>query len=70
MWIIVLLQFDKPLFQKAFEIVKSCGDEDIKEIIIRLGGFHTLMSYLDSIGYIMAGSGLKEVLSFGMLLIL
>ena len=32
-------------------------------VIIRLGGFHTLMSFMGSIGYIMGGSGIKEVLS-------
>ena len=31
------------------------------EIVCRLGGFHTLMSFLGSIGNVMAGSGLEEV---------
>jgi hypothetical protein len=31
-------------------------------IVSRLGGFHTLMSFLRSIGSVMAGSGLVEVL--------
>ena len=32
------------------------------DIVIRLGGFHTLMSFLGSIGHIMKGSGFEEVL--------
>ncbi len=31
-------------------------------MVIRLGGFHTEMSYLGSSGCLMAGSGLKELL--------
>ena len=32
------------------------------EIGIRLGGFHTLMSYVGSIGNLMTGSGIEQVL--------
>ena len=35
---------------------------DLKDIILRLGGFHAEMSFLGCIGYLMAGSGLQEVL--------
>jgi len=35
----------------------------LSKSIIRLGGFHLLMSYLGAIGYLMSGSGLKELLS-------
>ena len=31
-------------------------------IVCRLGGFHLLMSFLGSIGSLMSGSGLEEVL--------
>lgn len=34
----------------------------LKQIVLRLGGFHTEMSYLGSIGHLMAGTGLEEVL--------
>ncbi|VDI06569.1 Hypothetical predicted protein [Mytilus galloprovincialis] len=37
-------------------------ESDIKQIVLRLGGFHTEMSFLGSIGRLMAGSGLHEVL--------
>ena len=51
--------FDQPLYVKAAEIVAS--SPDIKSICVRLGGFHTLMSYMGSIGYVMAGSGLEAL---------
>ena len=31
-------------------------------LLLRLGGFHTLMSFLASIGHIMTGSGLQRLL--------
>ena len=51
--------FDQPLYQKASEIVAASADLD--RVIVRIGGFHLLMSYLGSIGHIMAGSGLEEL---------
>ena len=48
--------FDQPLFLKAFEIVNAKS----MPIFVRLGGFHQLMSFLGSIGFIMEGSGLRE----------
>ena len=35
---------------------------DLKRIVLRLGGFHAEMSCRDCIGYIMASSGLQELL--------
>ena len=52
------ITFDQPLWLKAVSIAKS-GNLDV---VIRLGGFHTLMSFLGSIGAAMAGSGIEEVL--------
>ena len=46
----VLEVFDNP--------VGSC----IKSVVLRLGGFHLQMSFLGSIGHLMAGSGLQELL--------
>ena len=37
--------FDQPLYIKAAEIVASA--EDLDKVVIRLGGFHLLMSYVD-----------------------
>ena len=35
---------------------------DLKRVVLRLGGFHIKMSYLGSIGCLMDGSGLKQLL--------
>lgn len=51
------ITFDQPLWLKATGIIK---DQNLN-IMCRLGGFHTLMSFLGSIGKLMAGSGLEEV---------
>ena len=51
--------FDQPLYIKAADIVLSSNDLD--KVVVRLGGFHLLMSYLGSIGQIMAGSGLSDL---------
>jgi hypothetical protein len=47
--------FDQPLYLKAREI-------QFGTIVVRLGGIHTLMSFMGCIGHTMAGSGLKNVL--------
>ena len=52
------ITFDQPLWLKAVEIIKAKA----MNIVCRLGGFHTLMSFLGSIGSMMKGSGLEEVL--------
>lgn len=51
--------FDQPLYIKAAEIVAA--STDLPDVVVRLGGFHLLMSYLGSIGYIMGGSGLDTL---------
>lgn len=56
--------FDQPLYIKARGIVVSCEkSSNISNITVRLGGFHLLMSFLGCIGYVMAGSGLRDLLS-------
>ena len=52
------ITFDQPFWQKATGITKI---ENLN-VVCRLGGFHTLMSFMGSIGNMMAGSGLKELL--------
>ena len=49
--------FDQPLWVKAVEIVVSMK----LNIFARLRGFHTMMSFLGSIGYLMEGSGLERL---------
>lgn len=54
--------FDQPLYFKAREIISSYDENSkLNNTVIRLGGFHLLMSFTGSIGYIMNGSGLKEL---------
>ena len=53
-----ILTFDQPLWLKAMEIVKAL---DLKVILI-LGGFRTMMSYVGSIGKLMSQSGLSTAL--------
>lgn len=54
--------FDQPLYCKAADIVEASGPGgELSSVIVRLGGFHMLMSYFGSIGSIMAGSGIEEL---------
>lgn len=56
-----IITYNQPLYIKAREIVASAApDSDLSKVVVRLGGFHSLLSFLGSIGEIMAGSGLKE----------
>lgn len=57
-----VITFDQPLWWKALMIVKSEPvGSNLRSIVLRLGGFHTEMSFLGCIGHIMASSGLQEV---------
>ena len=51
--------FDQPLSYKVSGIIA----EKKLDIVYRLGGFHTHLSFIGSIGYVMGGSGLEEVLT-------
>ena len=58
-----ILTFDQPLYWKALEIQMSEDDSScIKHIVLLLGGFHTCMSFLGSIGHLMTGSGLQSIM--------
>ena len=49
---VCIITFDQPLYAKAREIVSAAPDgSELSKIIIRLGGFHLLMSFFGSIGY-------------------
>ncbi|KAG1664676.1 Kinase D-interacting substrate [Nymphon striatum] len=52
------ITFDQPLWLKAVKI----SSEKSLNILCRLGGFHTLMSFLGSVGTSMEGSGISECL--------
>lgn len=53
--------FDNALWIKAKQILCNTQDEELKNVQLRLGGFHLLMSYLKAVGTIMGGSGIKEL---------
>jgi len=64
----IFLTFDQPLYAKAHDmllqlIITSSEEEMFSKVILRLGGFHLLMSFMAAIGFIMAGSGLQELWS-------
>ena len=50
--------FDQPLWLKATQIVK----DNSMNTVVHLGGFHTLMSFVGSIGTLMDGSGISDAL--------
>ena len=52
------ITFDQPLWLKAIEIIKAKS----LNIVCRFGGFHTMMSFMGSIGSMMKSSGLEEAL--------
>lgn len=56
-----IITFDQPLYIKARDIVETKIFDQIL-MIMRLGDFHLLMSFLGCIGEIMGGFGLKDVL--------
>lgn len=60
---ITFVTFDQPLFIKARDIVESGHHPELNSVVVRLGGFHLLLSFMGCIGTIMGGSGLKELLT-------
>ena len=55
----IAVTFDQPLWLKATEIVEA---KNMKNIVLKLGGFHLLMSALGSVFHVMEGSGLEDAL--------
>ena len=53
-----VLTFDQPLWHKATQIANAMS----LSIVLILGGFHLMMSYVGSLGFVMKGSGLQEAL--------
>lgn len=58
---VCFVTFDQPLYEKSLDIIQA-KENELTTVHARLGGFHTLMSFLGCIGYIMCGSGLADVL--------
>ena len=52
----IVITFDLPLWKKATRIVLELN----LPVVVRLGGFHQLMSFTGSIGTLMTGSGIEE----------
>ena len=58
-----ILTFDQPLWWKAVTIVSTePAGSDLHSMVLRLGGFHVLMSFLGCIGHVMKGSGFQDLL--------
>ena len=58
-----IITFNQPLWWKALQIVSNEPEDcDLKSIVLRLGFLRVQMSFLGCTGYIMAGSGLEDVL--------
>ena len=58
-----VLTFDQPLYWKALTIIQSQpNDIELNQIVLCLLGFHVQMSFLGSMGHLMACSGLQELL--------
>lgn len=58
-----MLTFDQPLYWKAKTIiVHEKEGSELKPIVLNLGGFHSVVSFLGCMGHVMEASGLKEVL--------
>ena len=55
-----VITFDQPLWWKAFGLVQS--SPHLRPIVLRLGGLHTEMSFVGSVGHLMGGSEIENVL--------
>ena len=55
--IVLCMTFDQPLWLEALGIVKDAK----VGIVCLLRGFHTMMSFLGSLGNIMGGSGIEDL---------
>ena len=58
-----IVTFDQPLYWKVCEILQKLPDGDtLKNIVVLLGSFHTLINVLGAIGHLMNGSGIRNLL--------
>ena len=58
-----VLTFDQPLWWRGMSILHNePEDSSLKQLVLRLGAFHMEMNFLGSIGHLMTGSGLQELL--------
>ena len=58
----IIIAFNQPLYWKGNRLILESTDQLIKEIVLMLGNFHTIFNLLGCIGFLMAGSGLRNLL--------
>ena len=57
-----VLTFDQPLYWKSMSIKENQdGNSPIRKCVLRLGGFHQVMSFFGAVGFIMQGSGMEAI---------
>lgn len=58
------ITFDQHLYWKASDITAALNTSShLSNVIVRLSGFHLLMSFLSAVGYIIFCSGLGDILA-------
>ena len=57
-----IVTFDQPLYWKSNKIIKTTTNQLLKETVLMLGTFHTVMNLLGCIGYLMHKTGLSDIL--------
>ena len=58
-----IITFDQPLLWKSLQVIEGQPENSpLHSIVLRLDGFHTETSFIGSIGHLMAGLGLQELL--------
>lgn len=58
-----IITFDQQLYIKARDILGAMGPiHATMKVVIRLGGFHTALSFMSGIGFIMKDTGINEVM--------
>ena len=58
-----IVTFDQPLWWKAYNLIQTEPTASaIRNVIVRIGGLHTEMSFIGAIGHLMAESDLKDLL--------
>jgi hypothetical protein len=58
-----VVTFDQPLWLKAVQLIDAENPgSPLKDMVVRLGGFHTLMSFFGCMGHLMACTGLEDLM--------
>ena len=58
-----IITFDQPLLWKSLQVIEGQPENSpLRSIVLRFDGFHTETSFIGSIGHLMSGSGLHELL--------